>query len=692
VQQAGGGRRAGGVSGQGAGFRSDIQGLRAVAIALIVVHHLWPRGLTGGYVGIDVFFVISGFLTTAALLARPPRRPTDWAEFWARRIRRLLPAALLVIAVTGIVTRWVAPSPIWITTARQVLASTLFAENWVLAAGGVNVPAVHAGSSPLQQFWSLSVAGQLYLLWPLLIGASVWGASRRRSAQRHGVLAATGVIAAVSLAVSVWWTSIQPAVAYLATPTRIWEFALGGAIAALSAGPIRPLPSAVRSGLPWLGLAGIVASAVWFTADTPFPGYAALVPAVGTALVLWCHPIGSWSPERLLALRPLGYLGGISYSLYLWHWPIIALLPFVSGPLGTLDTIVALIAAIVLADLTRSAVEDPFRRTRSARSVRNTYRLGGVAVLVVALVAGLWLSSTRAQVYGADQPISSAEANAGPCFGAAAMARGFTECPPDPTVTPIPTAKDAGDDRPVAYQDNCWSYAPFLARPVCSFGDGPTKVALVGNTAYWLPALMKLAQQRHWTITTYLSSRCTPSETRQQFEPPNVTQNCHDYGQWVLDQTAHGQYDLIITTNRLAVLAVGHQTWVDTEPAAEHGFRSYLQQWSAGGTPIVLIHDLPYPSQTTGPIPDCLAKHPGHTDRCDGTPQSWGWHYPFSAAADGVSGVHVIDMTRYFCTDTTCPAVIGGVTVYFDGTHMSATYARTLSPYLARELDRLHLG
>jgi peptidoglycan/LPS O-acetylase OafA/YrhL len=691
ARRRGVGRRAG-LTGRRAGFRTDIQGLRAIAIVLIVVHHLWPGGLTGGYVGVDVFFVITGFLITAMLLDRQPRRPRDFAEFWARRIRRVLPAALLVIAVTGIVTRWVAPSPTWITTARQVLASTVFAENWVLAAGDVNVPAVHSGSSPLHQFWSLSVAAQLYLLWPLLIAAALWWAARRAGAPRAAVLAVTGAMVAASLGVSVWWTSAVPAVAYVVTPTRMWELALGGLVAALPARATTSLPPAVRSGLPWLGIAGIVGAAVWFTSDTAFPGYAALLPTVGTALVLWCRPVASWSPDRVLALRPVQYLGGISYSLYLWHWPIIALLPFVSGPLGTLDKIVALIAAIVLADLTRSAVEEPFRRARTPRAVRNTYRFGGVAVLAVALVATLWLSSTTAQVYGAEQPISPAEANAGPCFGAASMARGFTRCPQDPAVAPIPSPKNAGDDKPVAYQDNCWSYAPFLARPVCTFGDGPTRVALVGNTAYWLPTLMKLTQQRNWTITTYLTSRCAPSDTRQRFKPANVTQNCYDYGQWVLDQTAHGQYDLIIATNREAVLAVGQQTWVGTETVARQGFRSYLQSWAEGGTPIVVLHDLPYPSPTTGPIPDCLAAHPKHPDRCNGTPESWRWHYPFSAAADGVAGVHVVDMTRYFCTATVCPAVIGGVTVYFDGTHMSATYARTLSPYLADELDKLHLG
>ena len=683
----------------GVGFRSDIQGLRTIAVLLVVIYHIWPGRLTGGYVGVDVFFVISGFLMTVVLLKHPPRHARDFANFWARRIRRLLPAAFLVIAVTAIVTRVVAPSPLWVTTARQSLASTLYVQNWVLAANSVDYLAADDAPSPLLHYWSLSVEEQFYLVWPFVMAAALWFAARRLRGTAgntaHGpVLAATGLVFAASLAVSIWYTSVEPAAAYFVTPTRMWELALGGIVAALPARSTEAMPAAAHSALSWLGIAAIVATGIWYTAGTPFPGYTALLPTLGTALVLWCHPVASWSPDRLLALRPVQYLGDISYSLYLWHWPIIALLPYVSGTLGILDKVTALVAAIVLAGLSKKFVEDPFRRTRTPRALLNTYRFGAAGMLALGLAAGVWLYSATAQVNAAEHAAKSAEQNAGPCFGAASMAKGFAACPQDPSVDPVPAPEAAKQDKAVAYADDCWSYRPFTRHKVCTYGNGPTKVALVGNShaGHWLPALIELARDRGWTITTYLVSQCAPSDTRQQFDTPEMSQNCYHYGQWVQEQTAHGQYDLIITSNRESVKALGKKDWASSENAAEKGFHTYLQRWAAGGTPVVVIHDLPYPGKHTGNIPDCLAQHSGHVHECDGTPASWKWYYPYSAAADGVPGVHVIDMTHFFCTATTCPAVIGGVTVYFDGSHMTSTYSRTLVPYLGDRLDKLHLG
>jgi peptidoglycan/LPS O-acetylase OafA/YrhL len=678
----------------GVGFRSDIQGLRTIAVLLVVIYHIWPHSLTGGYVGVDVFFVISGFLMTVVLLKHPPRRARDFGNFWARRIRRLLPAAFLVIAVTAVATRLLAPSPLWLTTARQSLASTLYVQNWVLAANSVDYLAADDAPSPLLHYWSLSVEEQFYLLWPLVMAAALWWAARRRLGSVHGpVLAATGLVFAASLVASVWYTSVEPAAAYFVTPTRMWELALGGIVAALPAGSTEALPRAARSGVSWLGIAAIVAAGVWYTAGTPFPGYFALLPTVGTALVLWCRPQASWSPDRVLGLRPVQYLGDISYSVYLWHWPIIVLLPYVSGTLGILDKCAALGASIVLAAVTKRAVEDPFRRTRTPRALLNTYRFGGVGMLTLGLAAGVWLYSANAQIAAAAQAAKIAEQNAGRCFGAGSMAEGFAACPQNPSVHPVPAPEAAKQDKAVAYADNCWSYRPFTRHKVCTYGNGPTKVALVGNShaGHWLPALIELAKDRGWTITTYLVSQCAPSDTRQQFDTPEMSQNCHDYGQWVQDRTGHGQYDLIITSNRESVKALGQQGWAGSEQAAEKGFHTYLQRWAAGGTPVVVIHDLPYPGKHTGNIPDCLAQHVGHVHECDGTPASWQWYYPYAAAADGVAGVHVIDMTRYFCTERTCPAVIGGVTVYFDGSHMTSTYSRTLAPYLGDRLDALDI-
>ena len=682
------------------GFRADIQGLRAIAVLLVVIYHIWPSRLTGGFVGVDVFFVISGFLMTAVLLKNPPRSGRGFADFWARRIRRLVPAALAVLLATGVATWWVAPSTMWITTARQILASTFYVQNWVLAANSVNYLAEDDAPSPLQHYWSLSVEEQFYVIWPFLMALAIWWAYRRasRSAQTTRVtvrlMAVIGAVFAGSLAISVWYTAQNPPAAFFVTPTRMWELALGGMVAALPAGSLSYLTRRARSLVAWVGILAIVVSGFWYVGSMQFPGYTALLPTLGTALVLWAHPEGGTVLGRVLGLRPVQYIGDISYSLYLVHWPFIALLPYVSGKLGMLDRWTILIGSVVLAGLCKRYVEDVFRQKRTSRVLLNTYRYGVAAMATLALAAAGWWWVGNAHIQAEQRAASAAVADAGPCFGAASMAKGFAVCPQNPAKTPVPSPDAAKNDKNVAYADGCWSNQPYTSRPICHYGTGSVKVALVGNShaGHWLPALQQLATKNNWSITTYLISQCAPSDELQKFPTSDMTKNCHDYGKWVLDRTAHGQYDLIITSNRESVQTQGKSSWPSSEKSAEAGFHSYLEKWSAGGTPIVVLHDLPYPGRTVQNVPDCLAQHPGQNEKCAGTPSSWKWYYPYSAAAAGVKGVHVVDLTKYFCTRTTCPAVIGGVTVYFDASHMTATYGRTLAPYLEQDLARLGLG
>jgi hypothetical protein len=384
------------------------------------------------------------------------------------------------------------------------------------------------------------------------------------------------------------------------------------------------------------------------------------------------------------------YIGDISYPIYLWHWPLVVLLPYVSGELGWLDRSAIVVSTVLLAAVTKMLVEDRFRRSSSPHAVVNAYKAAATGMVALGLVGAVWVGAATARVHVADRALVAAEANAGPCFGAGSMVHGFGACPQDREVDPVPAPEAAKKDKSAAYADGCWSNRRFINRPICTYGDGPVRVALVGNShaGHWLPALRKLADERGWAIHTYLISQCALSDARQQFDTTEKSDNCYAYGQWVLDQTAHGQFDLVITSERQSVPVKG-KTWQSTEEPAVEGYRSYLRTWTAGGTPIVVLHDIPYPGKTVRNIPDCLAEHPGHFDKCAGTPKQWHWLYPLATAAKGQDGVFVLNLNRYFCTDTTCPPVIGGVTVYFDSSHMTATYARTLAPYLKKGLNRI---
>ncbi|WP_417235167.1 acyltransferase family protein [Arthrobacter sp.] len=672
------------------GFRPDIQGLRALAVSLVVIYHLWPHGLTGGFAGVDVFFVISGFLITSHLMKAPPRTGADFAAFWARRIRRLLPAAFVVLAVTAAAVRFLAPETQWKDAGWQIVSAAFYVQNWVLAATSVDYLAADDAASPVQHFWSLSVEEQFYLLWPFIIGVAAWIAVRRATDLRKIVRWAILAVVVASLVFSVYFTATNPGPAYFVTPTRMWELALGGLAAVIAAptgfwGRIR-----VRAIASWAGIAGIVLTGLSFTGETPFPSYQALLPVGATALILWAKPEGRWSPAPILGFRPVQYLGDISYSVYLWHWPMIALLPLVSGSLGPLDKAAIVILTLVLAGLTKTFVEDRFRFTRVLKRVGATYRFAAAGMVVLLLVGGgiVWESNLR--VSAAAENAASAEANAGPCFGARAAIRGFEECPQDNAGPMVPEPALAKDDKSAAYADGCWSNQPFTERPTCTYGDGPTRVALVGNShaGHWLPALQKIAKEKGWTITTFLVSRCNPSDARQKFDTAAKSEACYQYGQWVLDQTAHGQFDRIITSERQSVPIEG-TSWSSTEKPAVQGYSSYLKKWTAGGTPVSVIRDVPYPGNVISNIPDCLAEHTNNHAACSGTPQSWEWMDPLATAAKDLDSpkVSVVNMEKYFCIDGKCPAVIGGVVTYFDGSHITATYGRTLAGPLGRELE-----
>lgn len=257
----------------------------------------------------------------------------------------------------------------------------------------------------------------------------------------------------------------------------------------------------------------------------------------------------------------------------------------------------------------------------------------------------------------------------------------------------IPSPSFAKTDRSSIYDNDCRSERPYTNRPVCTYGNGPTRVALFGNShaIHWLPALEEIAAAKGWTIDTYFAARCVPTYTKQKIATKGAPQGCLDYGLWVRDEILAGGYDLIITSNRQSVAAVG-KSMAKSTAIYQEDFRRYLTDLSASGAPILVIHDTPFPGQDIPNIPDCLAEHPTAVSLCAGTPESWDWYYPFYAAAAGLPGVHRVDMTEYFCSNGTCPAVIGGVPVFFDGSHMSTTYARTLAPYLMSKLDAEGFG
>ncbi|MET0956702.1 MAG: acyltransferase family protein, partial [Cryobacterium sp.] len=482
--------------------RADIQALRAIAVVSVVLYHFWPEHLTGGFIGVDVFFVISGFLITGHLLRAPIGGWNGLVIFWGRRIRRLLPAAFLVLAVTLLAT-WVwAPITLWQATAEQAGASALYVQNWFLANEAIDYMAADNAPTAVQHFWSLSIEEQFYLVWPVIIAVTAFfSVKSRRFAARHLTFLVIAVIAVVSLAMSVYLTDTNPAGAYFITWGRAWELALGGLAACAYPAIHKALmrfPHA-KSLLAWAGIALIAYAALTFDATTVFPGIAALIPVAGTALVLLANPERAWgSPLRLMQWRPVQFAGDISYSLYLWHWPFVTLLPFALARDATaVEKAFAIVNVICIAYLTKKFVEDRYRGSKPlGLPLRRTFIFAITGMLAIALAATALTSVATAKQEQARADVVAQITGGDPCFGALALENPDTCEPHGDTLITDPIF--AKTDTPAVYTDGCWFLKSPSEQKPCVYGSkdpSAKRVALVGDShaGHWLPALQTIA-------------------------------------------------------------------------------------------------------------------------------------------------------------------------------------------------------
>ncbi len=673
------------------GLRLDIQGLRALAVGLVVIYHLWPNRLSGGFIGVDVFFAISGFLITAHLLGHVPTGAGDVVAFWARRIRRLLPASLTVLAATLLATWAFLPETQWRTTADHTRAAALYVVNWTLASDAVDYLAADNLATPVQHFWSLSVEEQFYGFWPVLLlalGLLAAAVGARRAVIGVGL----GAVVAASFAYSVIHTASVPANAYFNTGTRIWELGAGGLLAFFLAGRASP-PGRWRVPVAWLGLVLVAACAVLYSDETPFPSWWAALPVLGALAVIAAQaPDGALSPTRLASWRPVHGLGDISYSVYLWHWPLIIIWPYaLDSTRGTLDNVAIIAATIVLASLTKVLVEDPFRtRAWSKRTVR-TYGTA-VAGMSVVVAAALTLSAViEHRTDEADRRTAALLAAKDPCIGAPAA--GNPDCAKstfdDLVLGPAAATSDMSDlyEQRTPGGDRCYAGTPHFDSYSCTFGDpdGTFDVALIGNShaAQWLPALQEIAATRHWRITTHIALACAINETRQVFYSQAGQDGCLAWSHRTTREVVRDAPDLVILSASLARKAEGTSSLLAGAPQFERGALPLLKTWRDAGLPVALLRDSPSPQ--TFSVPECVEKHPKDFDeKCSGALADWRHPDPYADAARSLDApnVRVIDLASTICPKSTCHPVVGNVIVWFDGSHLTATFASTLGPAL----------
>ena len=368
-------------------FRPDIQGLRAIAILLVVLFHAGVPGMGGGYVGVDVFFVISGFVITGVLLReRETSRRTSILLFYGRRARRIIPAASLVIIVTVVAAFHYLGSLTGHETAIDGQWAAVFLANFHFAASETNYLASQRPPSSLQNYWSLAVEEQFYVVYPTIFLISASLARRISLRVRLAMLLAVVIIASYTF--SIVYTSSNPSSAFFSPLTRAWELALGGLIA-VGGHRLRRLPQSVATLISWLGLAAIVMACVTLTSASVYPGALVAIPVVGAGLIIaggTAQPV--WGVESILRQKPFQLLGMISYSLYLWHWPILVIAAQRRGvtTLPVWDNVVLLVVATLAAAWTYRFLENPVRRSRLLMRRRSASIVMGVCLIAATLV------------------------------------------------------------------------------------------------------------------------------------------------------------------------------------------------------------------------------------------------------------------------------------------------------------------
>ncbi|HEX2469601.1 MAG TPA: acyltransferase family protein [Candidatus Limnocylindrales bacterium] len=707
-------------------FRPDLEGLRGVAILLVLACHVAIPGARAGFIGVDVFFVLSGFLITGLLVDEHERTGRiQLGAFYARRARRILPAAAVVL-VTTLLAATIVMSPLDLARiAGDGLAAGLSVANihFALSATDYFAP---TDLSPMLHYWSLSVEEQFYLFWPaLLIVAMRLGSPRRAAA----ILAGSVMVASLVLCIAL--TSEATAWAYFSLPTRAWQLAAGGILALAGLGLTR-LPWPITAATGWAGVGIIVAAVVVIEPMTPYPGVAATAPAAGT-LALIAGGSAPGSPGRLLLSgAPIRWLGRISYSLYLWHWPVLifgttALAQADMGVWPGVDPLLIRLGlvgvAVVLAALSWRLVEQPFHAGRLSYGGRRWGLVVGSAALLSVTITSSALSyvaahdlvnATDSQAIvddidsrddldwpssapppdgtdpPADLPWSSAPLVPSPS--------GREDPPPAPTPTPAPRPKarlegriprgltpslaTARDDEDRLLRDGCGLGLAGTEPPDCVYGDrhGASTVALVGDShaLNWFPAFERLAGRRHWRLVPFTKFSCVFVDMRIWSDHlKREYTECEVWRERVVAKLRRLKPDLVvITSNKWFPPMVDR----DGEPKRQGAALARLIE-RIPGTVAILV-DTP---RSNHDVPACLARHPAAIEACT-TPRkaALGWRHRIrEVEARRRSGSPLIDLSKAICPTDPCPPIIGKRLVYRDHHHLTATFARSL----ARDLD-----
>ncbi|WP_158604414.1 acyltransferase family protein [Nocardioides mangrovicus] len=663
-------------------FRPDIEGLRAIAVVSVVVYHA-GLGLPGGYVGVDVFFVISGFLITRQLVAAVAQQGIRALPvFYSHRIRRLLPAAVVVVLATVLAARIWAPALQLRSIVTDAAFTTFYGLNYRLAALGTDYQHVGTAASPLQHFWSLAVEEQFYVVWPIVVALALVLGSRRG---RAALIVLVVAVVAVSSAYAVVVTRASAPWAYFSLHTRAWELALG-ALVALAAPALARLPRRLAAIGAWGGIAMIVLSAVRYTDATAFPGYAAWLPVGGAALVVAAGCGERTSAERVLGEPLMQCLGRISYAWYLWHWPMLVLAPDVLGHrLDAVERGAVVWLSLVAALVSFFAVEEPARNLRMPdwRWFATAFALSGTVVAACG-AAVLW--GPRLVGTGADQNLTVLGTTSSSAHGIDAVIErqlkaGLRIEAAPANLTPKPA--DASASLPPTSHDGCHAGFTQVQQGSCVYGDTTAHrtVVLFGDShmEQWQPALDQLGRRMHWRVVSWTKAACPAAALTVQNPSLNRTYTeCDTWRAQTISRIRALQPALVLMSQSENVASSS----VSPSAFADATLRTIDALQAGGVVKVHYLQDIPIPGTD---LPTCVASHLDDVGHCD-FERSKAYTYPARHAALAPAlrkaGVAQTDPADWFCTSTECPAVVGNVLVYRNDSHMTVPYSRWLAPAL----------
>jgi peptidoglycan/LPS O-acetylase OafA/YrhL len=639
-------------------FRPDIEGLRALAVSGVIAFHFGMTGLPGGFVGVDIFFVISGYLITRHLQQEIAKSGTvDLWRFYARRARRLLPASLFVILTTLLFGYFIlSPSEQQFYSKGSLFASAYMINLWLIR-WTVDYFATDASNNPFIHFWSLSVEEQFYLAWPALLLLFA-----RLRPGKGGLFVLLAVVAAISFAFCWRMTAISPPWAFYFSPLRAWEFAFGG-LASMALPQEWATRFRFSPVLGWLGVFLIAAAYLTVSEDIAFPGSIALVPVLGTVMVLLsgAHE-SSAGPKSLLALRPFQEIGKLSYSLYLWHWPVIVYAGILEPELTIVDRLLCLAVTLVLSLFSYHFIENPVRHNGwlAARTSRSL----GLAALLTGTGATLAYGSAALASYSLDgvqqRILQGAERKS--------AAREFDSA--------------------------CVLEREAVQPKACAFGAANPKKTIVlfgdSHADHWSTPFKKIAENNGWRLVTYLKSSCPAADV----SPWNAVlmRNYDECDQWrklVFREIASLRPDVVILS-QYSSSYVQNDINHTTRPMALHdwtaGIRRSIETLESAGSEVVLLRDVPVHKAY---LDKCVARalwQERSPSVCD-TPRGEAVEEMIPAAEREVAQAakaDYVDLVDLFCNEAVCPAVIDGKLTFRDRHHIATPYAESLAPRLQR--------